>query len=756
MNGFLYPVVGGRRSVSLLLLPALVVSATWCRAEEQQAPPANVAPSQVFLDEVVVTAQKRVQSIEDVPIAMTVVGRKALDNSRATTLADMQQLVPNFSIAQSLGVNTVTVRGVGGGGRNIGFDTRAGVYVDGIYLGQAQTLDQSLFDIEQVEVLRGPQGHLFGRNTVAGAVNITTRAPSETFESSFRAVAGNHKAREGYASVSGPVADKLSGRLSLGYETRDGFSTNLFNNQKLDDLKRASTRGQLAFQATDRLEINLSADYADIRQNNVVGETVTGMFDAPLPGGPYASHTVNFNTTPYLNNTLSGASLTANYDMTGGNTLTAITGYRDTHQDRQNDTDWSQYDVFRIKYTDDFKQISQEIRIASPVKDPLRYVAGVYLMHESADTYRTATIGQDTNTLVKHPLVPFPVPFGALLGLVAGATVPVWGTVKTDSYALFGSLDYDLTSKLTLNLGARYTYEKKSLIYNINGAASGAIGIGTAVNYTDGRSDAMLTPTLGVTYALNKSLNLYGKYSTGFKSGGWNLDYLTTTQIANKFNFNKETVASYELGLKGAALDHRMQYDVAVFHSSFKDFQVFQFADLGAGTTELQLRNAAKAESNGAEASLRALVPDNFSIGGNIGTLRAKFKSFPAGLSGGGDAAGKWLPDAPELTSAVTVNYSMPVPSLGGRIDFYGERSYRSKSFSGVDNIESMDGVSSRDLVNARVLFAADRAPLRLSLWARNLFNNSYTTARGRDFFGNQYVKRGDPRAFGLEGGYSF
>lgn len=264
----------------------------------------------------------------------------------------------------------------------------------------------------------------------------------------------------------------------------------------------------------------------------------------------------------------------------------------------------------------------------------------------------------------------------------------------------------------------------------------------------------MLTPTVGATYALNESLNLYGKYSTGFKSGGWNLDYLTTTQIANKFNFNKETVDSYELGLKGAALDQRMQYDVAVFHSSFKDFQVFQFADLGAGTTELQLRNAAKAESNGTEASLRALVTDNFSMGGNIGAMKAKFKNFPGGLSGGGDAAGKRLPDAPGLTAAVTINYSMPVSA--GRLDFYGERSYRSKSFSGVDNIETLDGVSSRDIVNARVSFAADHTPLRLSLWARNLFNNNYTTACGRDFFGNQYVKRGDPRAFGLEGGYSF
>ncbi|MDP4029288.1 MAG: TonB-dependent receptor [Gallionella sp.] len=742
----------GFRWISALLM--LAAASAHCHAEEQQTPATDTAP--LSLGEVVVTAQKRVQSIEEVPVSMTVVDRKTLDNSRAATLTEMQQLVPNFSIAQSLGVNTVTIRGVGGGGRNIGFDTRAGVYLDGIYMGQAQALDQSLSDIEQVEVLRGPQGHLFGRNTVAGAVNITTRAPSETFASSFRAVAGNYGTREGYASVSGPISDKLLGKFSLGYEARDGFTTNLFNNRKVDDLKRASLRGQLAIQASDRLMIDLAADHANIRQKGIA-EAATGMFDAPLPGGLYPDHTVNYNTTPYLNNRLSGASLTANYDMAGGRTLTAITGYRDTHQNREVDNDWSPDDMFHVNYTDNFKQLSQEIRIASPLAGPLRYVAGVYLMHESADTYRLAITGQDTHTLVNHPLVPVPIPFGTLLGMNPGDTIPVSGTVKTDSYALFGSLDYDLTDRLTLNLDARYTGERKSLLYNINGAASGAIGMGTAVSYTDGRSDSMLTPMAGITYALDKSLNLYGKYSTGFKSGGWNLDYLTATQIADGMDFNKETVNSYELGLKGATADRRLSYDLAVFHSTFKDFQVFQFVDLGAGTTEMQLKNAAKAESTGAEASLRAMLTNNLSIGGNIGILKATFNSFPGGLTGGGgDAAGKRLPDAPDLTAAVTVNYSMAAPSMGGRLDFYGEVSHRSKSYSNVDNSEILDAVSSRDIVNARVSFAADQAPLKLSLWARNLFNNNYTTARGRDFFGNQFVKRGDPRAFGIDGKISF
>lgn len=701
--------------------------------QQMREPSADTAPAMPMEIIVVTGAQKRVQPIKDVPIAMTVVSRETLENSRAVTLSDMQQLAPNFSITQS----EVRIRGVGGGGNNIGFDTRVGIYVDGIYMGQAQALDQVLLDVKQVEVLRGPQGHLFGRNTVAGAVNITTRAPSETFESTFSAGAGNYNTRDAHGSVSGPIADKVLGKLSLGYETRDGFTTNLFNNQTLDGLKRASARGQLAIQASDRLGINLAADYADIKLNAISSEVMTGMFGTPLAGGPYASHTVNVNTTPYTNSTLSGASLTANYDMAGGNTLTAISGYRDTHQEWQHDLDLAPLDLLRINFSDNLKQFSQEIRIASHAQDPLRYVAGMYLIHESADTYHAATAGTHAG----------------VFGVPVGTVIPVSGAVKTGSYALFGALDYDLASKLTLNLGARYTHENKDLLYNLDGA--GILGIGTALNYTDRRSDAMLTPTASLSYALDKSLNIYGKYSTGFKSGGWNLDFLSATQIANRFDFNKESVVSYELGLKGSAFDHRMQYDLSVFQSSFKDYQVFQLVDTGV-TKELQLRNAAKAESTGAEASFKTMATQNLDIGGSIGVVRAVFKSFPGGLTGGGDAAGKRLPDAPDMTTTLTMNYSMPAPAMSGRFEFYGEYSHRKNSFTGVDNIEATDGVSSRSVVNARVSFAANRTPLELSLWARNLFDNSYTTANGRSFFGNQYVKRGDPRTFGVVGKYSF
>lgn len=752
MQIFLY----ARRSPGLASFLLLFMAATaYSHAGEQ--PPLVAGTDPDMLGEVVVTAQKRAQPIEEVPISMVVLDRKLLEDSRTASLAEMQHLVPNFSYSLSGFGNTITIRGVGGGGRNIGFDTRAGVYVDGVYMGQSQALNLPLYDIEQVEVLRGPQGHLYGRNTVSGAINITTRAPNGKAESSFHAVVGNHNTREGFATVTGPMSDKLLGKFSLGYEARDGYTRNLYNNQKLDDLYRLSTRGQLTIQANDRLMIDLAADHADIKQNFVLGEATTGMFDAPLPGGPYPDYTVNSNTAPHFNNRMSGASLTANYEWEGGSTLTAITGYRNTHQDIEHDEDWSPSDTFRVKFTDNIRQASQEIRLASPATNPLRSIAGIYLMQETASSLHLAMTGNDTSMLVTHPLVPFPIPFGALLALNPGDAIPVSGTVKTTSYALFGSLDYDLTNKATLNLGARYTQDRKSMRYDIDGTNSGTMAFATLINYTDSRTDSMLTPTAGITYALDQDTRLYGKYSTGYKSGGWNLDYLTVSQIANGFEFNKETVGSYELGIKGAALDHRLSYDFAAFHSTFRDFQVFQLIDVGGGVTEMRLRNAAKAESIGAEASVRMRVAHNFDVGGNIGILKATFKSFPGGLTGGGDATGKHLPDAPSFTSSITANYSLPAPSLGGKFELYGEYSHRSKSYSSVDNIEDLDGVSSRNIVNVRVSFlSTGHGRMKLSLWARNLLDNSYTTLRSRDFYGNRFVRRGEPRMFGIEGGCSF
>lgn len=727
-------------------------------ADEPPLPPASTESNRQVqtLPAVVVTAEKRPKFIENVPISVTVVDQRSLTNTSANKLADMQQLAPNFTVVQYGIWNQLSIRGIGGGGRNIGFDTRTGVYLDGVYMGQVPALESPLLEIEQIEVLRGPQGYLFGRNTVAGAVNITTRGPTREFEGYYRTGLGNHHSRENFASVSGPVAEDLLGKISIGADSHNGFVRNTFNGEGIKDLGRLSTRGQLSWRASNQLKINLSGDYSRIHQSDFEGGAVTGLFDAPLSGRTATKRSVNLNDQPLITTKLSGFNLNATYDTLESGKVTSITGYRSTLGNQWSDNDLSSVDLVRTHFRDEFRQLSQEIRFASSVTEPFRYVAGVFYLHEYSHTARSAFFGSDVSTPISLPGGPGPIPFDSAFGIAAGSKVPITGIVKTNSYAAFASADYDLTDRLTFNLGVRYTYETKDLIYSIDGSQGGALGFATISRLKDHLKLHDISPTLGASYALTEDLNVYLKYSRGFKTGGWNVDFLTTPQISNDLSFNKEKADSYEAGLKGNAFGHRVQYDLAVFLAKYKNFQVFQFVGLASGQTIILLRNAARAETKGLEASVTALLTSNLTLGANLGILDAKFKSFPGGGPGGTDAAGQRMPDAPKVTAAVTGNYAIPVDSLGGKFDFYGEATFRSKSISGISSDPSISGLTSRNLVNVRLSFAPNNRHWQLSAWARNLFDKAYTTSRGREFFGNQLLRYGDPRLFSVEAQINF
>ncbi len=720
----------GAFAKSLIALAAL---AAMLPVGAQSAAVTDDAPT--ALAPVVVTAQKRQQSTQDVPIAMTVLNADALEKTRAGSLEDLQQLAPSFSLDDQSGYHTVTVRGVGGGGRNIGFDPRVGVYVDGIYMGQSQALEQPLFDVEQVEILRGPQGYLFGRNTVAGAVNITTAAPTKSLQGFVSGDVGSHGTQNVSASFSGPIADKVLGKLSLSSESHGGFITNTYNGQKIDDLKRETVRGQLLFQASDKLKISVAADSSHTNQQLVLGEPVTASGQQLTGATPIGS--VDFNVTPKETTHLSGASVTANYALDGGNTLTAIVGQRSTRQVKTNDTDYSVVDQLSVHYADDFKQTSEEVRMASSNQLVARYVVGVFHLNESADTARAANLG-------------------AAFGPAAGLSVTNSGTVKTDTSALYGSLDYDLLPALTLNLGARYTHETKNVLFNLGSAAPGLaalFGVGTLNNYTNSRDENNLSPSIGAIYALSKEQNLYAKFSRGYKSGGWNVDFISAAAATNP-SFSTESVATYEIGTKGQMLGGRLRYDLSVYDSTFKNFQVFQFVNLGA-TSVLQLTNAAGAQSKGMDGSLTWRATKQLDLGVNFGVVHATFSSF-SGCTATLSCTGNQLPYAPKFTSALTANYGLPVASLNGKLNFYGEYSYRTKSFSDPVNDPVTQSLPSRELVNARVAFSTNDSHWDFNLWAHNVFNKDSVTLRGQDFLGTYIVKRMEPRMVGIQVKYFF
>lgn len=701
------------------------------------------------LDALVITAQKLGQASQDASNTAVILDGNILEKSRSHSLEDLQHLVPGLSMENPDGFNVLTIRGIGGGGRNIGFDPRVGVYLDGIYMGQAQALGLPLFDVEKVEVLRGPQGNLFGRNTVAGTVAITPRVPTNEFESTAYATLGSRGVAEAFASISGPLTETLLGRVAVASEERDGFTTNLFDRGKLDDLGRSMARGQIVSMPSERLRISLSADVANIRQKQINGEPVSDLFGLPLAGGPLPGRRVDFNTTPLETVEISGIGLNAEYKLGSGDVLTFISGHRNTHQDKLQENDYGPNDLLRTRYVDDFSQSSLELRLSSARRDSVRYVVGLHCLNEVARTDRKATIGLDADTaMVQHPLFGM-VPFSAISGSPPGSVVSNDGKVTTNSVAVFGTLFYDLTDALSTHLGARYTREAKRVLFNLDGSASGNFGIGTLDGYHDSRTDKKLMPTLGMTYAINKHHHVFAQYSKGFKSGGWNVEFIDPSAAVNP-SFDTESVDSIEVGMKGKLFKSRLRYELSTYLNRFRDYQVFQFIDLGAGATSIQLKNAAQATARGIDGHFALSISGQLEAGIRFNASQADFKRFEA-CAPGIDCTGNRLPFAPGFASAVTVDYSLRRSGSGGALNVHAEYGYTGKSFSDLLNDHATQQIPSRDFVNLRLSYLPDNSRWSFNLWVRNLLDKDTVILRSRDFLGNLYVRRMEPRTAGVE-----
>jgi iron complex outermembrane receptor protein len=740
----------GRFPPSARTAAALLFLIGWLPRGGQAVEPSAAEVDDAQLAAVVVTAARRPQAGGEVPISMTVLRGYDIEKARGATLEDIQPLVSNFSVEQQSGFNVLTLRGVGGGGRNIGFDPRVGVYVDGVYLGQAQALRQPLLDVEQVEILQGPQGDLFGRNTVAGAVSVNTREPGREFESRLRTVAGNKGIREAYATVSGALAEPLLGRLAVSAETRDGFGSNLFDGRKLDDLDRYSLRGRLVALVDERSKLSLGVDASRFRQNQVDGESTSDLFGQPLAGGSPPRRTMNVDTTPSEAVDLAGAHLGADTLLPGGQRLKAILGYRDTRQRKRMDNDYGPADLLRTLYVDRYRQSSAELRIASPDGQPMGYVAGLYRSRESARTDRKAYVGRDADTaLVRFPDAPDALPLGPVLGIAPGGVASNEGVVDTDTLAAFGAVDIPVAAAWMLHAGTRYTRESKRLRFDLDGAAGGALDIGTLRDYRDTRSDGHWSPSIALSHALDANHRLYARYARAFKSGGWNVEFLSSASTRNPA-FGTETADSYEIGAKGRSADGRLRYQFAAYDTRYRNFQVFQFVDLGAGGTSIELRNAAEALTRGVEGELAWRPMPRLHVGLRAGTADATFRSF-ANCSTTVDCGGHRLPYAPKYSAALIADYDLPLAGSGGLLRLHGEYSRRGSAFADPVNDPATQGIPGRELVNLRAAWLPSGSRWQFAVWVRNLFGKDTVIARERDFLGNQLERRLDPRTFGVE-----
>ena len=530
------------------------------------------------LEEVLVTAQKRSESMQDVPISVQAFSANAIERLGANTLSDLGTAAPSLEFG-GLGKGSqqqMGMRGVVDFARNVGIDSRMGVYIDGVFQGRSYASDVPLLGLESVEILRGPQGTLFGKNTETGAISLNTKKPSDQFEAQLGAEAGRDSMLKGTAYVNGPLTDKLLGSFSGSYQEADGYYKNLTLNEDVGDYDTAAVRGQLRFEANDQLDLTLASDY--YKKHSDLPLAVNAELE------PYRT-VQNFVTTD--DSESYGFALTGNYAFANDYTLTSITSYRHAEFDTYADDDYSPIDILAANFDEDADQWSQEIRVATPQNEKYDWVGGLYYFSSDLKTDRKLYAFEDFYNVVIGP------PLDAYATQLAGYTA-VPAKVNTDTYAAFFHGNYRFTEKLELTAGIRYTKEEKDVNWNqINvqadpataaalEAATGApitqapYGLIGAVNssYKDDLDEDDWSPTVGLNYFYSDDTMLYAKYSRGYKSGGWNADFMTAG--LEYFPYDSESVDSYEIGLKSTMFEDSLRLNMAAFHAEYDDYQVFQ------------------------------------------------------------------------------------------------------------------------------------------------------------------------------------
>lgn len=670
----------------------------------------------------VVTARRREELLIEVPISMSTFSSEDIAARGINDLRDLEFAVPNLSssgVDNNIGTN-ISIRGISNDARNIGFETGVSVYVDGVFSGRPSSYNLDMLDVERIEVLRGPQGTLFGKNTIAGAINIVTRRPDDEFRGMAEFQYGNYDQIIARTSLSGPLSESVFAGIRLYRRERDGFQTNVFNGQDLYTEDQWGGQIQLRFRPSSSLDIMIAADILEDDYIPNVNELEPGSFgfdQAP------ANRDASVDAPVFQTRDIFGLSLTAEYVFANDMALTSISGYRSTDTEFLSDDDATSLPFLTSSFIDEQEQFTQELRLTSGSDSSVDFTAGLYFLWQDVTTDRLSAI--PPNTIAG--------PFGVAVSLDAN--------VETRSFAPFGQVDFHVTDALTITAGARYTWVDKDIDINLIGSPAFQI---IDLNTSDSRSDSALSFTFGPSYRVNENVNLYARVARGFKAGGFNADFVG----ADTIEFDSEFVTNYEVGVKFASSDGRNQLNLAAFYMDYTDLQVIRFEQFAG----FIITNAGEASIYGLELDANVEPFDGFTITGGLGYLHATFDSFEDGGGPGVDFDGNRLADAPRWTFSVAAQYEHDLGGAGS-IFARGEYSHRASTFSRASN-DMNSFIDDFGLVNARIGYRTADESLGIELWARNLTNEEYINDRGTPPLGGLLGQTGRnfgaPRTYGV------
>lgn len=648
------------------------------------------------LEEIVVTARQRAERLQNVPDSITAFGATQIEERRMHQIDDVLEAIPNVFMVndQDAGTNIITIRGIG---TNRNLASSVAFVVDGVILPDSDAFTADMSDVERVEVLKGPQGALYGRNAIAGVISLVTKRPSDVWEGNARAGYSSGDTVDLFGAVSGPlVENKVAARFTAKYQNGDGTIRNLFDGEGLDHAETKKATARVIFTPTDKLSLDLRASYFDEKSGaawyatyDVLGTTGGRLTPEiartrPNQDGPHGSE-----------RTIRDLALVAEYMIDAG-TFTSITAYDDIDMFFQQDLDYTPQpivaDARQSRQTEGF---SQELRFTSDGSRRFRYIVGAYYQR----TNRDVTTVAELDFCFLAPLPFCATPPGVLTGNFI--TLPLNTTEgRFRQYAAFAQSNYDITDTLELTLALRYDRDEREQLDVLLGR-------------TDEAAFKDLQPKVSLAWQAQDNLMLYATYAEGYKSGAFN----PPPQPTSNYNLvvEQEGTQSYEAGVKSTLMNGRLLLNSALYYTDYTNPQIFQL-DLSTGGQVAINANAARIW--GWEAEVVARPMTGLNLNAAFGLTRGEFKDF----NGTGLYDGNVLPNMPEYSLNIGAQYSFPVADFGGmvrvdyarvgRIYFAEDNTLYQPSYNTVDAQIALEGES-----------------WTVALWGKNIFSEDYVTS---------------------------
>lgn len=744
-------------------------------------PAISESTSRLVIEEIVVTSQKRSENLRDVPLSVSAVDGETLREMNVESMNDLSLMTPNVKFNVTPTSVSINIRGLGTG-ESRGFEQSVGIVIDGVYYGRGLYLNGGLLDMQRVEILRGPQGTLFGKNTIAGALNISSGSPEEEFRGDFSILGGDYNQQRYNGMVTGPLSDSLAFRAALTFDQKDGYLRNTEQGIDEADMTNLMARAKLRWDALDTLSVEHSFSINDVERRGS-GAQLSAATDESLEIYRRADPETETDDTNFQTSKDSRAeggnpvitTHTLNMEWEAGDfAVTSITGASRIQERSAIDADYSPQPLIEVRVGETYQQYSQELRLVSPPGD-IEYVAGLYYFQSNLDGFFIIESAPEGDAAAAEALTGAPPGSGAFIeaaSALSGAGGLADKSIKqfdqdTFTAALFGQATWYATDRLSLILGYRYGRERKDMDQSLEHENSGVL-FQQLLNeepydVSNSRSETDRSPKFSAKFDITDNINIYGTFARGFKSGGFNTD----APRGDVVSYDAEVASTFEIGSKMRLLGGAMTLNVGLFDTDFDNLQVSLFDG-----TSIYVGNAAAVRTRGFEMDSMLLLAENLVLTLSAGYTIARYTSFPDGpcWADGDNAAGpnprerdengtcfqdlggQRLARAPEWNGSLGVQYHLglfdwPIQAtLGANLMYQDEYSLSL-------DLDPIDFQQAFTQVNAQLGLRAEDESWSFTIFGRNLSNESIRIEGGDVplFEGNHYSVPELPRSLSAE-----